>query len=322
MLRYTTPAPPVDLAAEVPELAAYTRTTVRLHPKKRRPGVSDSHIGGPLWWPANEPWPTCTEPYLAWVPVVRPDGRHGMRMGPTEAEEPNPLVPIAQLWRRDFPEIDYPDDTDVLQVLWCPDEHDQFDFGGPMVRLVWRHTEPGVALLDSPPTPRRISDRIYLPHPCSLHPERVVEYPCDEVYPPELQERLRQWEIAHFPTTPHDEGYDEEQVEEYGCSCYQYLLSVAPGCKVGGWTSWHATDMYDVPCLDCGGETRELLKLDSCEWDGGSGPRWKPVVDSGTASRDAEPECEPTGLVHGRYAAMTIFTCRTDPQHAPRFTIQ
>lgn len=131
MLRYTTPAPPVDLAAEVPELAAYTRTTVRLHPKKGRPGVSDSHIGGPLWWPANEPWPTCTEPYLAWVPVVRPDGRHGMRMGPTEAEEPNPLVPIAQLWRRDFPEIDYPDDTDVLQVLWCPDEHDQFDFGGP-----------------------------------------------------------------------------------------------------------------------------------------------------------------------------------------------
>ncbi|MEU4342046.1 hypothetical protein AB0H00_12375 [Nocardia sp. NPDC023852] len=307
----------------MPGIADYARTTVRLHPRQGQPGVSDSHIGGPLWWPADEPWPTCTEPYLVWVPFTRPDGVRGKRMVPAEVDVPNYLVPIAQLWRHDFPEIDYPDDTDVLQVLWCPNEHEQLDRWGPTVQLVWRHTEGGTALLDSAPAPHQVSYDFYLPQACSLNPERVDEYPDREVYPPELRERLRQWEIAHYPTASHDAVYDEERVEKYGCTCYQYLLSVAPGCKVGGWTSWHSTDMYAVPCFDCGGETRQLLQLDSSEWDGGSGPRWKPVVDAGTElPSDAEPESEPTGLSHGRYGAMTIFTCRTDTRHAPRFTIQ
>ncbi len=58
MTRTTPPRP--DVAAAVPELAAYARTATRLHPRPGAPGVGDSSVGGPLLWPAEEPWPVCT----------------------------------------------------------------------------------------------------------------------------------------------------------------------------------------------------------------------------------------------------------------------
>ena len=58
MTRTTPPRP--DVVAAVPELAAYARIATRLHPRPGTPGVGDSSIGGPLLWPAEEPWPVCT----------------------------------------------------------------------------------------------------------------------------------------------------------------------------------------------------------------------------------------------------------------------
>ncbi|WP_148310596.1 hypothetical protein [Nocardia otitidiscaviarum] len=237
------------------------------------------------------------------------DGQKVMKLTATNPDASNSLVAIAQLWRRDFPEIDYPGDTDVLQVLWCPFRHNQDDmYDGPSVKLVWRQSEPNTPLLSSMPAPRQFED-FWIPRPCLLHPERVVEYPFYQVLPQELRERLSQWQTLHTGSTHCDRD---------PCCCYQYSLSVAPGCKVGGWTSWHLTDMYPVPCEDCGDSTRALLQLDSAEWNGGSGPRWKPVVDDPAG----EPELEPTALEHGSWGAMTIFTCRTDPRHRPRLTVQ
>jgi hypothetical protein len=37
----------------------WARPAVRLHPVQGTPAVSESHIGGPLLWPAGEPWPWC-----------------------------------------------------------------------------------------------------------------------------------------------------------------------------------------------------------------------------------------------------------------------
>ncbi|MEU4343999.1 1-acyl-sn-glycerol-3-phosphate acyltransferase [Nocardia sp. NPDC023852] len=196
----TTPAPTMDIAAEVPGLAAYARTTVRLHPRQGQPSASDSHIGGPQWWPADELWPTCPDLHMEY------------------------LVSLAQLWRHDFPEIDFPDDTDVLQVLWYPFEHNQDDvYDGPSVKLVWRQTEPDVTLLDSVPAPRQAED-FWMPQPCSLHPERAHEYPFYDVLPTELRERLDRWKLSPAATAHPDKDL---------YSCYQYLLPVAPGCKVG-----------------------------------------------------------------------------------------
>jgi transposase len=54
---------PVDVTALFPQLAPLARTATRLHPRPGLPTVHDSSVGGPLLWPADEPWPYCDEPY-------------------------------------------------------------------------------------------------------------------------------------------------------------------------------------------------------------------------------------------------------------------
>ncbi|SEL58770.1 hypothetical protein [Streptacidiphilus jiangxiensis] len=57
----TTPGRRAELLALHPELAAYARTALRLHPRRGTPQAGDSSVGGPLAWPVSESWPTCTE---------------------------------------------------------------------------------------------------------------------------------------------------------------------------------------------------------------------------------------------------------------------
>jgi hypothetical protein len=59
---HTTPPPPFDVAAALPPVAPYARTTVRLHPRPGAPTAAQSSMGGPLLWPAEEPWPACDGP--------------------------------------------------------------------------------------------------------------------------------------------------------------------------------------------------------------------------------------------------------------------
>jgi hypothetical protein len=60
----TTPPPPLDIAEVFPELGPLARLAVRLHPRAGTPGRDDSSLGGPLLWPAAEPWPVCGQRYL------------------------------------------------------------------------------------------------------------------------------------------------------------------------------------------------------------------------------------------------------------------
>jgi hypothetical protein len=68
----TTPPRPVDVTAHFPELTPRARTTVRLRPRVGAP-TADSSIGGPLLWPADEPWPTCPDHTGPWQRGVVPD---------------------------------------------------------------------------------------------------------------------------------------------------------------------------------------------------------------------------------------------------------
>ncbi|MGW6502033.1 hypothetical protein [Nonomuraea angiospora] len=278
--------------------------------------MHDSHIGGPLIWPTAEPWPTCARTVLVSGP---PFDRYGW--GTTQdriPESPVPMVGVAQFYARDIPEIPFPEGTDLLQVLWCPNERQLDDGWGPIPLLVWRRTEDLTDVLAEPPmrdhatpdgdvdTPAAdLSQEIYMPRPCLLHPERVTEYPYSEELPEQLETALDTW----------SEGAD---------FAYGYLLSIAPGFKIGGWESWHLTDMYELPCEVCGTETEPLLKLDSSEWDSGSGPRWQPLeerhLEFGTDEYD--DACEPTTLQLGRYGALTIFLCPRSADHGYRMTIQ
>src|SRR5262249_6720429 len=56
-MRRTTPPRPLDIALLFPELLLYSTTATRLHPRPGEPTADDSSVGGPLYWPAAEPWP-------------------------------------------------------------------------------------------------------------------------------------------------------------------------------------------------------------------------------------------------------------------------
>ncbi|WP_222871997.1 hypothetical protein, partial [Nonomuraea sp. PA05] len=267
--------------------------------------------------PSNEPWPACDRTVQV---QAAPFGQPGwLTMLDRVPESPIPMLGVAQFYARDIPEIPFPEGTDLLQVLWCPNEHDLEDTGlAPAPLLVWRRVTDVADVLAEPPmrdhttpdggteTPvADLSHEDYLPRPCVLHLERVTEYPDPEELPGHVQTALNAWEDS----------------SEHS---YQYLLSIAPGCKIGGWESWHVTDMYELPCDVCGTETEPLLKLASSEWDGGSESRWRPLeerhLEWGTP--ECEETLEPTTLQLGRHAALTIFLCPRSAEHGYRLTIQ
>lgn len=104
---YTTPAPEADITALIPELSSWRRTTVRLHPRPGNPREVDSHIGGPMLSVTGFPRPACEE--------------HPMDYGGRLL--PRPMNSVAQFFRRDIPEIPYPEGCDLLQLYWCPNDH-------------------------------------------------------------------------------------------------------------------------------------------------------------------------------------------------------
>jgi hypothetical protein len=282
----TTPKPPVDLAREIPGIAEFARPTTRLHPRPGEPSAQDSHLGGPLLWPADEAWPRCAR-------------QQDLPEGSGIPERPVAEVAVAQLYARDVPSLPFPPGKDLLQVLWCPNDHDEPEYGfAPAVDIFWRNSAEVKRVLAKPPTPE-ISEEEYFPAPCVLDPEVVTEYPFYEVLPAQLA----------------------EAVERFGPSnAYQYLLSVAPGCKTGGWVSWAVTDLIAMNCTECDSPMDLLLTIDSSEWDAGTESRWRPAEDT-----DDEPEEEtndetetrsnrtPTNLMIKD--ALRIFFCPKDVAH-------
>ena len=74
----TTPSRRVDIAEVLPQLAPLARPAVRLHPRPGAPSRGDSSVGGPLLWPASEPWPYCDGPHDA---LGSPVSLEGVRLG-------------------------------------------------------------------------------------------------------------------------------------------------------------------------------------------------------------------------------------------------
>ncbi|MFC5006214.1 hypothetical protein ACFPIJ_51400 [Dactylosporangium cerinum] len=239
----TTPARPVDLAAAFPALREHTAVTTRLHPRPGAPTVIDSSVGGPLLWPADEPWPACTDTDHEVISLHRPDtvrqwrafraATAGLPYDPTGAERaglppwdfseppelarpPIPLVPVVQLYRREMPDLVGPADADLLQVLWCPHLHPDLEYC-PRVELRWRRSAEVTAVLTDPPESAVLFEN-HLPTPCIVHPEQVTEYRDRQLLPADLQARIVAWQ------------------EQTGNSYQQ--LSAAKGWRVGGFVCW------------------------------------------------------------------------------------
>jgi hypothetical protein len=330
----TTPPRPVDVTVSLPELRAHAATATRLHPRPGTPAATDSSVGGPLLWPADEPWPVCGDGadhcghalYTHHRLLTPAAVRHmravyataqaralaaGQPYHLTDAERasvpdwdysepqtlldgPIALVPVAQLFRRDIPDFIGPADADLLQVLWCPLDHPD-EGHNPRVVLRWRRGADVSGVLAAAAEPAVVNED-YLPTPCVVHPERVVEYPYEDLLPEDLRRRLNAWEDQ----TGHD---------------YQRELSVAPGWKAGGHADWSLTDPYPMNCEVCGAAMALVLTADSGEWDGVDGS-WRPLEDPPNAP------VGPTGVVIGRGYSLYVFCCPRSFDHPPATAMQ
>ncbi|MFI8423686.1 hypothetical protein [Streptomyces sp. NPDC085479] len=330
----TTPPRPVDIVSLFPELAPLARQAVRLHPRAGVPSVHDSSVGGPLLWPSDEEWPTCTQEHHHWESPVslddvrrrralleaawlRPRGPRGNLLTPEQSAyldelqaghpprtEPNALLPVAQLCLRDVPGLTGAQGADLLQVLWCPLHHDGEAL--PAARLVWRNAASVGKLLTDPPEPADVEHYGHsVPEPCVLHPEVVTEYPAPHELPEELADRLHDW----------GEEQKENLEDGPGGAYYQYELSVAPGWKIGGWGPWSFRDPSPMYCPSCETEYRPLLTVSSGEWDGGSGS-WIPLEDRVPPERTGlRSPFDPPMVQIGRGYNMQIYICPTSFEH-------
>ncbi|MFK0253149.1 hypothetical protein [Streptomyces sp. NPDC090445] len=211
------------ILAALPELAPYARDAVRFDTERGEPDCGDSSVGGPLLWPTEEPWPVCSLP----DETGGPDG-----------EPATPMVPVAQIFRRDVPGPWWPDDSDLLQILWCPNEHwdppaHQADIA-PAVELRWRRTADVTSRLTTPPAPTRYDEDGYLPRACTFTAEHVTDFP----YWEELPEELRPGLLELIEATGDGDGSD--------------AITCLAGWKLGGWPTWQLNHPSAFDCADCG----------------------------------------------------------------------
>ena len=96
--------------ATIDRLDMPTLSAVWLRPTPRQgAGISVSKIGGPIGWPYAVPWPVCERTELLYDHLP---------------EQNTYYVPAAQFLKDDFPEIHFPPESDILQLLWCPRHHE------------------------------------------------------------------------------------------------------------------------------------------------------------------------------------------------------
>lgn len=353
-----TPPRPVDVTAVFPELAPFARPAVRLHPRPGAPSVADSSVGGPLLWPPGEPWPHCEASHLHLDSGFRQSPaevrlerrmrarRHADHAGPAVTPEeaaageqiaavfeerldadspppadcPVPLLPVAQLYLRDIPLLRPPGGADLLQVLWCPYDHDPDN--KPSTALFWRSTTDVTDLLTAPPEPYEVNYEGYLPQPCTLAPEAITDYPNSLDLSPQMRLVVDDWSRWQAAGAAVDSAY-AACPREY----YDVHLADAPGWKVGGWPPWGRTDPYPRWCTACDARMVPLLTIASFEWTSREGRGWAPREDAAAADAPHSRCCgqspsQPTKVEVGSTDNLQIYVCPVSPEHPHTDLIQ
>src|SRR5262249_22946861 len=180
------------------------------------------------------------------------------------------------------PELDFPPDTDLFQLLWCPSSHSSDGSYCPRPAIYWRK---GSAVGETRKQPPRGKERHELydeeegafPRPCVLYPERVAEYqfgaPQDvEPQPPALLDAMAL--APHLPTRGDCPPLVLRDVEDL---CYSWLTE-AGGDKVGGFPVWNHHPA-SAPQCHCERDMEYLLSLASDGYTATSWGRWVPIED-------------------------------------------
>jgi hypothetical protein len=272
-----TPPLDIDWARHAPDLT--TATTVRLHPRAGESAPTASKMGGPIAWPRAETWPRCEE-------------------------HDAPLVPVLQLARADVSELPWPTDADLFQLLWCPRDHEDHGYA-PRSSAWWRRAGDG-PWADGPP-PGDDANEDYVPKPCVLAPERVIERPSAFELGGTRVGAIETAVRAAHASALAALGIPEET------ALYQYHLSVAPGTKALGHVRWIQDP--DVPRCACGAAMQHLVTIDSAEFDG-AWHRWMSLDERHVWTGDYKQRKAiqmAAGLMLGDMGAIFVFTCTTCP---------
>lgn len=305
------------LLERYPELAAFERTAVRLHPRRGLPTAEDSSVGGPMVWPAGDARPKCGD-------------EHDIAPGEPDPDEVD-MVPVLQLHRRDVPSGAllppgwmFPGRSDLLQVLWCPYPH--MDTYAPRARLFWRERARlgrveliAPASTASPEDDEEVKEFEHIPRGCVLHPELVREYPpisIDDpeeddyaatllgILPPELEHACARWTV---PDRPWDDGDERDYYLDYTEHC------TVPGWKLGGWVPYVGFWPPPAEHCACGAPTFLLL---AATGEGIRGP-WLPEREPEFRWGDSCVWADnlPTAVWGGRNGRMYLLGCQADPNH-------
>jgi hypothetical protein len=225
--------------------------------------------------------------------------------------EPLVLVPVLQLLISDAPQLPFPDGTDLLQILWCPNIHENHV---PRAQVFWRRAADIHDPLPQMPAPNRVEREGFVPQPCVVHPEQVTEFPpiCSLTnpvsehwepwgkMPRDLEERVRDWSDRQ----PDPDDY--------------YTLAHAPGWTVGGW-DFSGPDPEALRTCECGTDMRPLLTTDYEEDLKG----WPPHEDPGFVWGDPDnwKDREPTRVNVTRSGIFVILHCPAAPTHPLRHVV-
>ncbi|MEU5324173.1 hypothetical protein AB0G67_46760, partial [Streptomyces sp. NPDC021056] len=207
-----------------------------------------------------------------------------MRLAVQAYDGPIAMLPVAQLYVRDVPDLSPPEGKDLLQVLWCPFDHPIM----PRTLLFWRSAAAVTDLLDIPPGPPAVQFDGYLPEPCVLEPEQITEYPDQLELSEELREQLKQWSVPQAAEEDMDPG-----------TYYDCVLSNAPGWKLGGWPASNSTDPSPQPCSECGTRMEVLMTIATFEEGDDGGNSWSPHPHPGAGPYPGHRGYNATGVQIG-----------------------
>lgn len=317
--------PEQPIEARFSNLLPLRRVAVRLHPQRVTVPLplSASKIGGRILWPEDEPWPVCTDREYTVKPVVPPtqvavtDLVTGRSYGetwiaPDDRRHTGVYLPVMQLRRADVPELPFPDDSDLFQLVWCSRLHE--DDYQPRIRLYWRREsdimhpretfpEPVAMTSDDSAVNTLSADYLVPLYECAVAPERVPEYPSLN-------------ELEYLGMIPDDVSEELWDAENGGA-----LGTAHGGTKVGGWPVW-AQEPVKFICPR-GHEMRYLLSFETTEplddliLPPDEEERWQHL----NASEELAYR-EPTGMAFGRNGYLYVFWCPQCPDYSASSDMQ
>jgi hypothetical protein len=247
------------------------------------------------------------EAHAQWL-AANPPTAHEIRTTTSGGIFPDPVVlaPVVQFFRRDAPELPFPDGTELLQILWCPGDHQGQLGPQPIAR--WRTAAEVSTAEEAFPELNHVAWDHWRITPCDVHPETLMEFPpiCNAgpnnrrvelfgILPADLEHRLRERDRAQT-----------DKNDQY------FRLVEAPGWKLGGWEISMPEPDHLRTC-PCGAPMRPLLHVADDEALDHWPPNNEPDFTWGdpTQWRDQEP----TGTSIGRNGLYWILACTKDSTH-------